>query len=395
MVSIQTQAQVWDHKANLKWNQDFETSYSKWIENEVRETWFLEESNPLQRLSFKSKTATHAIDCADFAYILRLYFSWKNGLEFAVSNSNIQISSQSKKWNHIKDPKKRLRAFAEHIIASVDTSTLNADTGLIPLDANSIRPGMIVLADRYRRHTWVLKSVSTSGQPHLIYRDMDHSFKIFRSYYYPPAESIFTKGYLGHDTGGGLRTFRWPEELALSHSELQRRAPLRFSTDQFKISTPQIFTRATEIKRTRAKDSSEDLIYRLDDLCAKVRERTHVVTDAVQLKQQRSIQGPDYDRLSTPSRDNDIRLRISEIDKLAQLSASKISGPARIMMKSYFEPSSSQSTYCPVAIGETENSAGATTEYSEPLGTIAARFRIPGLVSSNPNDDLSARWGLR
>lgn len=389
-------SQVWPHHPGLKWNQNFETLYSNWIQNQIEENWLLSDSNPLSKLSYRVGSKLQATDCADFAYVLRLYFSSLHGLEFSIANSNIKISSLDKRFNHIKDLSKRLRAFAELIIAHVDTSTLNDDTGLVPLQAPHLRPGVIVLADRYRRHTWILKSVSMTGMPHLIYRDMDDSYRVFRSYYFPPVESIFTKGYLSHQTGGGIRAFRWPEELGKSHDDLVKSTQDRFSNDQYRISISQLFTKAIEANRKAPASLNEDIMNRLDDLCSKVRERTNIVTDAAHLKFSKGkISGLEFDRLSTPSRDRDIRSRIHEIDQLIAKHHSKLEGQVRIAAASFFENTSSTNTYCLVAIGETSDSAGRTRDFAESLGAIAARFRSVGQISSDPNDDLASRWGLK
>lgn len=370
-------AQVWSH-SSLKWNENFEQQYSKWIKDSVSTEW-------LQQNNFVF--SKWHVECAEFAYLTRLYFSYINHLEFAMVDDaakKTKLSSLSTKWNHIASEQLRVQAFAREVIGKANTSTLPQDTVLIPLTKQFIQPGIIIAGDQKRDHTWVIKEINPSGIPKLIYATLPGSEYIYQSFVFPPAQSAFPQGKLPNEKNGGLRRFKWPEDLfkdaksiSYASSEQSDPAAVKFAT---------FFEDIQNKIRVAPHDRDEEFGYLLDDLCMKVRIRTNIIIDAGQALKAasgRRFSVAEDDLYSTHKRDQDIRTAIQKVDDTFAMARSQISAKNFSRYQSISNPQWTTADECLVTWADNR---------TEPLGAIRKRFQS-GLISSEAGDSFAKRWG--
>lgn len=374
----QAMGAVWPHQPDRVWNEAWEAKYSAWFQNSVDANW-------LQKPGFIFDR--WPVDCAKFVYLARLYFSYENGLEFAIRDSRQElqkISSLQKNWDSISQPEQRVQAFAQHILSRVNTSTLPRDTFLLPLNKESIRPGVILAGDRQRAHTWMINQVRSSGVPTLLYATMPQSEYLYVSYGFPAPISAFAGGQLPTDDQGGLRQFRWPQDLLKPAHELSRRSLDQTKSGRLKFEN--FFDEVEAVLRVTPKNENEEFSYMMDDLCAKVRARVNVIIDAGQALRRTSsgrFTREQEDLYSTPQRDRDILTLIRQIDAKYLLMVTTISKGNMKRYSSLIRPNWTSDDECLISWADNR---------LEPLGAIRTRF-IDGRISSSPYDSFAQRWG--
>jgi hypothetical protein len=377
LFSYSALSQVWPHSA--QWNENYETQYSHWVANEIK-TDFL--TRPGQTFSgFK-------IDCADLHYLLRIIFSSQNGLEFAINDPTTAgqiISSRNPKWLKIQDPEDRLRKFATYVLNNTSTRTLPNDTVLVAIDKKSIRPGVILLGDRDRGHSMLIKKINPSGVPVLYYASLPASEFIYASYFFPEAHSYFPMGSLSLARGGGFRKFKWPEDIRKSPHQISYA-----SEDQLKAGSDlnTYFEVIQEALRIQAASPSETISYLMEDLCMQVRVRTNTTTDAYHFLKNRpagkTLSSAEEDRYSTHHRDESIRVLWARLTTFFTLNEHQISNQASARFQSLRSPEGSTADECLVEWA---------VNRLEPLGWILERFDS-NKISSEADATLSERWGL-
>lgn len=371
-------AEVWSHQPARVWNEEWETKYSLWFEKNVAISW-------LQQPGFVF--TNWSVDCAKFPFLTRLYFSYENNLEFAIVNSNEHnkiISSLSSHWDQVPAGPLRLQAFAKEVLNRISTSTLPENTVLVSISPASIRSGAILAGDSERRHTWVIQKINPSGIPQLIYGTLPGSDFLYLAYTFPPSQSAFPLGKLPTNNSGGIRRFKWPQDL-LKDSKLIPYASLD-QTNTGILAYDNFFEQIqSKIKKT-AKDPNEEFGYMLDDLCMKVRARVNVIIDAGQAvvkKGNRPFTEQEIDFFSTPKRDQDILLTIKKINTSYSAWLNKVSKENLKRYDSLLHPEWTTGDECLVSWANNR---------TEPLGAILQRFQS-GLISSKAADSFSNRWG--
>jgi hypothetical protein len=366
-------AEVWYHQPKEVWTEEWENRYSKWVETNVGTDW-------LQKVGFVGLKT----DCAKFPYLVRLYFSYINGLEFAIHGNSKKISSRDETWNSYSAGPLRLKAFARYISQHVDTSTLPRDTVLVALNSKFIKPGIVLAADHKRTHTWLVKKINPSGIPVLIYGTLPGSDFLYRSYVFPPAESTFPLGQLPSNADGGFRRFRWPQDLYQSIQKISYASPEQSDSQAIKLST--FFSDLQNQLRLAPKDTSEEFGYMMDDLCMKMRERVNIVIDsghALRANGHKKFSAEEDNLYSTPKRDGDIMLLIENLDSFYQRHLSEVSRTNERRYNSILNPAWTMADECLVSWADNR---------LEPLGELRRRFRL-GLMSSDSAAPFASRWG--
>ncbi len=369
-------AEVWPHNSAQTWNESWETKYSEWIEKSVATDW-------LQRQNFIF--SGWSVYCAKFVYLTRIYFSYANGLEFAILNqASYQkiISSTDSSWDSLPLGQSRVQAFAKSILARVNTSTLPGDTVLIPITKWFVKAGIIVASDRERTHAWLIKKINPSGIPKLLNGTLPGSDFIYEGFVFPPPESIFPSRKLPTASSAGLRRFRWPQDL------LKKASAISYSSaDQSQMQYETFFDDIQNILKVQPTNSDEEFGYLLDDVCMKVRERVNIIIDAAQAQKKRrgtKFSKVEEDLFSTPKRDAAIVAGFNRIDFFAAGKASQISELNDRRYSLLLNPKWTTADECLIEWADNR---------IEPLGAIRQRFH-DGSISSDPNASFSARWGF-
>lgn len=378
-ISLGASAQVWFHDENKSWNENVEIQYSRWVAVQVGTDFLTRDGEFYSHME---------IDCADFQYLLRLVFARNNNLEFAINdpqNPGQIISSRSQRWQNVKDLNLRAKQFYSYVADVTSTQTLPNDTVLIALTKEELRPGVILLGDKARGHSMVIKSFRPSGIPVLLYGSLPAKEFIYPSYNFPDPLSYFPMGSLGIAKGGGLRRFKWPQDLnrplaSISYS----------SNDQLTVGRDLkiFFDYVQSIKRQRPHTPDENLNYLIDDLCAQVRVRVNTVTDAINFLEKnrhRRLTFAEDDRFSTFKRDENIRVLIKKLKNEKKFNLRNFTESTRERLENVLVPAGNTHDECIIDWAENRQ---------EPLGWIIERFEVPGRVSSQGNGTLSQRWGL-
>ncbi|MBL7542666.1 MAG: hypothetical protein JNL11_02570 [Bdellovibrionaceae bacterium] len=376
-------SQAWPHDANKTWNDEIEHQYSKWIENNVDDNFLRRPGRVYSGMS---------VDCADFVYLLRMVFAMDNGLEFAINDPSRPgqiISSRSRRWQ--MHPQK-VRAFFQYVFDVTNTQTLPNDTVLVPLSKTGLRPGVILLGDKKRGHSMVIKNFKPSGIPILFYGNLPAREFVYTAYNFPDPLSYFPLGPISQARGGGFRWFKWPQDLSRSLSEISYAGEDQLVAGKDLV---HYFDLVQKVVRVRTVVRDELVNYMIDDLCSQVRVRINTITDAAQFLKRNSyreshwrMSAAEDDRFSTYKRDESIRGLISKIQveykQALQNTSYPLSTATKARLHSVFMPKGTMNDECIIDWAENR---------IEPLGWIIERYQS-GLISSRAQDPLGVRWGM-
>lgn len=376
----QAQSAAWEDTAT--WSASWQDRFSQWVESrDVHIEMALQASQDRDYLNVE-------MDCADFIYYLHAVFSFEHQLDFSVQLRNGQhLTNQTTQFDFILDKKARFKAFLRYLLKQTNTTTLQADSVLLPVNRNAVRAGSFLMTDRPKNHVWLIKAIKPSGTPEMLSATVPASNFIYPAFTFPTAESAFpnvTKaGYLS-PSRGGFRRLRWPRAHEATAVE-QTQIPLNryFETIVKALQNP---------VATVTTDSELDRL--LDETCMQLRIRTNIVTDAMTvLTSRRTLTSEQINQLSTESRDQRIR---DLIGQTRQLAIRKRSALGQAAIEKYhrlfdFDPAlvlntSNAETYCFIQWAENR---------IEPMANIVRRFEQPDRISSKAQDSLEARWGER
>ncbi len=383
------QAAVWNHTPGEQWSEAWEQKYSKWIETSVDTGWLLQKDSIF--------AGTGMVDCAKFVYLLRLYFSYQNGLEFAISPSALgaqKMSSRQSNWDSYPAGAARVRAFALSVMDRAHTTTLPGDTVLVALTKESLRPGIILLGDSQRTHTWLLQKVTDYGFPLFLYSTLPQSDYLYQSFAFPAPQSVFPLKQLPSDRSAGLRRFKWPQDIGKAPEQISYR-----SDDQMRQSYKDFFKdirkRMAKVSPTAnpAEHANQEMDFLMQDVCAKVWERVDIMIDAdAALKKLRQVKGSyarfssaEEDLYSTPQRDKDIVIAFEELDQFFANHQSQLSVEIRRRYNTVINPRWYSDDECVVTWAQ---------KRAEPLGALRDRFPKKTEAFSSPYSNFGTRWGI-
>lgn len=218
------QASVWD--SNQEWNYHWEMEYQSWVSKSLTTDVFTREDGLLGRLS---------TDCADALYALRIQFAYENSLPFVINapdvlrNDSKFFGNDSKKFDSIKDEKKRVRAFINFIMEEVGTTDLMKDT--FPVQIKQIDSGIVYVVEwsRFRkvnRHSYIIKGFNQDNE--LLYYASDAPRKIRKL----QIDTKYPK--FSYDTAPfGFRRWKHPEHLLMNEKDIPAEAG--YSNEQYSL----------------------------------------------------------------------------------------------------------------------------------------------------------------
>lgn len=362
-------AQVWTNKN--KWNEKWEAKYSEYIAKEINTEW-VKRSDTM--------ASGYLLDCARFIYFVRLNFAYQNKLPFLFSDtqSNKLISNTTFKVNQNLSQNEKLNLFAAKIFATTNSYSLAKDTFLVPLDHKYFKPGLILLGDFKKRHSWLLKKITPSMIPTFIFSTLPRSDFLYETYVYPTSESAFPGKKTPRFSEGGFRQFLWPEEYGIKKN--------RARLDQTKLTYSQFFESIQAKLQTAPRNPDEEFNYLIEDACIKMRIRANVIIDTEHFKN--SLRGrlmtPDErEAHSTPSRDRDLYNMFQRIDYFISEKSTQLSPISHSVYGTILYPKYLRNDFCYVqwAVNKTE-----------PLGILRRRL-FQGKLSSDAQDSYGQRWG--
>lgn len=361
-------AQVW--KSQNKWNEQWEQKYAEYVANEVSTGWVQKQD---------SIAYGYLLDCARFIYFVRLQFAMQNKLPFNYTDleSKKVISNETFKVEQKISEAQKVRLFTNALFRATSTFSLAKDTFLVPLERKFFIPGLILLGDFKKQHSWLLKKLSPSFVPTFIFSTLPNSDLLYETYVFPTEEMAFVGKKSPTLEEGGFRQFLWPQEY---------RGKSRAKTDQSKIPYRLYFETIQAKMRSQARDENEEFDYMLEDICVKMRIRANVIIDTEHFKRAilpRVLSEKENESYSTDSRDSDIQNTFQRIDNFYSLNYVKISQFLHQKYETLILPRYLKNDFCYVQWAENK---------IEPLGVLRRRF-LKYEISSNANDSYAKRWG--
>lgn len=349
-------AEVWPHKAD--WNLEFETAYSRFVEKSV-DTEFVKNNFPGIK-----------VDCADFIYLVRAVFAREKGLEFFVydEESKTYLSSKTSNYDSVRDPELRFSAYMKSVFKLASTWSLAYQTQLVALSRNEVRPGVILLTDQSRSHSWLIKTVFNSGQAHLIYATEPSSDWLYDSLTYSTEDFAFPRQKIPTKDEGGFRRFLWPQEFLT-------RQKLNFSNEQSLLPIESFFSEVQKRLQINPISERERFEAQLDEVCNQMRIRVNAVLDALVVQGEACMPTKIREQLSSVSRDQ-------RILNLLNVTQDQYRPAYSDLYQRYFTLDDKKSS-CLVTWADNR---------IEPLGKLRLRF-LMGQMSSDAEENLAVRWG--
>jgi hypothetical protein len=382
-ISSISKAAVWPTTA--QWSEEFENKYSEWIKNDVTPDFF---SNPYigQSENPYHGIATH---CASAVYILRLIFSYENGLPFVIRNPHFngqpgaqglsKITNEMTTWDRLKE-NERLLAFIKFVKARVSTISLGADTYPVALSPQTLRPGAILVY--YNDHARFIKDIEPNGVMQLYASTLPEAVRTFSLLHGIPDEKVLRRP---HD---GLRRWRWPQYIGplLASPRIPGYSEEQYSIPQFKLDE---YVRTKIATHPESYTPSEKVENLFENLCSSVHGRVRAVNEALRHKEELGgvcYTAKDFEDYSTQHRDRNLRVYFKNFEKaVAESLQTDLNNPQvkAVIAKYYrscvfkFDPDKEYD----------ENS-------NKRLDLSKLRDRsIDCKLSINPNMSLDARWG--
>lgn len=418
LIAFQASAAVWN--TTQQWSADYEKKYQNWLFTNTSETMFsaktLANGKPNPYYGIR-------VDCADTVYSLRSIFAFENGLPFVINNpagSDLSlITNQLTRFDSTTDSVQRFKKFLVWMYDIVSTKTMHLDTYSIPY--KSIRPGSIILVSRTNHHSWTIKHIDAVGNPILIFNSIagaSAGYEIQERRTWPTPSWVFdpevvrqnpndpnsaiisTKPVYVAGSYAGFRAWKPNDMMKTPQSAIPG-----FSNEQFTVGLNKWITTAQKVLASKKETLNDAVMRMLSDACADYQQRVLAVKDAEIFKTQKGnkcMNADDFDTYSTPSRDRRLVEAIIKARTYFKYGVEK-NGMAAFsnnlaIYQSLFpyielsakeesvkETAKNTSNYCVKQINATVGSLS--------LGEIK-RLAARGILSSNPNDSINARFGL-
>lgn len=369
-----TTAAVWE--TTNEWNAQWEKEFERWVQTSWTTDIFTSPSSDYNGL---------LPDCADAVYSMRAIFAFEHGLPFAVVDPSTQrtvFSNTTTKFKHYRQGSDRVVAFLFWLYDILGTTTLGTDSIPVLIDRQNVRPGGFLLA-KESKHSYTIKKLRDTGVPTLYYSTQANDGTLLvRSW--PSENFLFAEGIL---PPSGIRYYRTPDQLLKPEWEVPG-----FSKEQYSFPAGRFIQTAQRMLSVRNESGEEALKRHMEDICQLTNTRASMVAKAydwLEANPGRCMGSKDYDDMSTPSRDRQIKQAYVELKKVydtvirdrTPLTKTVAEQVANIFASSGKNEKGSQ--YC--RIEHIEGRYISLGEWRRRL--FNERF------SSNPNDPYTVRWG--
>jgi len=371
----EAKAAVWRNEH--EWSADWEKKYSEWIRTSFNEDIFV--TGPYSGLR---------TDCSDAVYMARAIFAYENKLPFVIRDStggSNRLSNSMSRFDSTSDSHKRARKFIAYVGEVTSTKTMPQDTYPVAINRRNVRSGTVWSRPSRREnniirriirgnsedpgHAETVKKVAETGVLTLIGSTVPKEVR--------KLHTTSSMVFMPEGTATGLRNWMQPDYYQRSKADLPGYSLEQFNTIGNDGGGRSLQRWNKEVQRRLAlrEETREESIQRqADDLCGLVNDRVAIIKESE--AHRRALGGAcmdrdDYDSYSTPSRDKRIKETLEQLMHAAGVE--DISGIERPLRR------------C-ADIQITSGKAISLYEFSSRL--LAKR------VSSNPNHNFDARWGL-
>ena len=387
IVTNQSHADVWTSERN--WTADDVEKFSKWIESD----------NYHREIFSSNKSPYYGIksDCADAIVATKAIYSFENKLNFKLKTSSEEksiISNQTSRFDHEKNPLKRLKLFIHFLGQSIGTETL-ARYNSYPIDPKEIRASDFYVSrwktnGSFVRHAYMIKGVTPTG--HFLLYSSTTPVKV--------RELEIREGMPLHvfkDKPWGFKRFlplEIDETNFVNRSSRQYELLIEFGEDS-------VLQRITDLLKVEEDTLDKNLKRRVKNLCSQLmlreREINHTQNYLSKISN-RCMNNAEYDEHSTPSRDTSLfngikRLlygwkRIRNSDHVNKVSF-EVSEALDYMLRRNNSTSGVENLNSLCNIRLNLNGKNLTFNLKN-FFDLAQRKRL----SYHPNDSIELRWGL-
>ena len=365
-----------------------EVLYSNWVKNVIPQDIFSNPESPYYGI----KT-----DCADAAFALRAIYAFEHKLSFEfIENEGRRITEKTNRFDHLANNEiGRLKAFIDFIADNVGSEVLASDN-TYPIHLKSIRPGDLYITrwanakGELTRHVYIIKDILPTGDLVLYSSTQPRAVRPFLPRKGMPLRIFKEKPFGFRRFQGNLNQSKESQE---HFSNMQYEA-LKLGQDKF-------FAMVKEGLKSSEDTLEQNIKRRIENICVALQTRKDVVDIALEERgnSSRCFSKSKYDEYSTPSRDknivNDIeRLRngyrtiikddlTHELNYLTKLGLDNLIGS-----DDSTEATDALKGLCTIAID-----IGNDKKVLMTIKSFYDRYKA-GVVSSNPNESMAARWGL-
>lgn len=394
-------ASVWN--ITQDWTPEKEKEFGEWFHQMTAQSATVDGKIPSR--FFEQGEPLHGVpvDCADFAYAVRVIFAAQNGLPFSskVAHGGRRLDASRNHWDSI--PKeKRLRAFLEDIIAGTGTWSLPMDTvPITQISRDLITSGTILLASKAVGHVWMIRNVRATGIPELVFASVPALEELFYRDGLPRGEAVFAKLEPGTNQAG-FRSFCIPGKSCLSSGTLAESpsttSPV-LSWRRHQDWRPMVLKRL----EVRPEPLIESIGREIVNICREGKARASLAHLAYKTKISKNIclRGSDYYNYSTNNRDARMKEGFLDLWEL-WMTTNSLLDEARDSGRGLGRPlvhvmdqisqifsdgvidESLEDIVCPIQID---------SDKSISLRDLR-QLTIAGRLSPDPNESILARWGL-
>lgn len=373
------------YESNHDFSPEHEILYSIWVQEKVSHDIFSNPNSPYYGI----KT-----DCADAAFALRAIFAYEQKLSIEFRDNDGQIiSEKTKRFDLVtNDELKKLKSFIAYIGENSGSEVLARDN-TYPIALKSIRPGDLYITrwinskGEDTRHVYIIKEVLPTGDFVLFSSTQPRAIRPLLSRKGMPLHLFKERPF-------GFRRF-----IEKSNSRENE------SLEQYqlvKLGESRFFGMVKDGLKIKEDTLQLNIERRIENICLALKTRKDVVDLALQEKgvlTKKCFTNLQYEEYSTPSRDNNIiqdieRLRngfksiirsnqINELNSETILSLENLIGE-----NNSTEAFNSMAQLCSIPIELTSKRPIKVN-----IKSFYDRFKA-GLISSNPNELIDARWGF-
>lgn len=374
-LGISAHAAVWQDEH--EWNADWERRYSEWVHSSFNEEVFV-----------SGRYKGIETDCSDAVYAARVIFAYENKLPFVIRDSTgggSRVSNKMSRFDGVSDPLQRARRFIAYVGDVTSTKTMASDTYPVAINRRNVKAGTVWSRPSRREnniirrivrgnsgdpgHAETVKTVSETGVLTLIGSTVPKAVR--------PLHTTSSMVFMPVGTETGLRNWMQPDYYNRSRSELPGYSMEQFNSLGSDGGSRSLRRWNNDVQRRlalREETHAEAIQRQVDDVCGLVNDRVALIAESEKRRQQLGsscMDREDYDSYSTPSRDKRIKETLDQLEQT--VGVSNVAGLQRYLGS------------CPairIAPGK------SLSLYDFCIGLEAGR------VSSNPNHDFDARWGL-
>lgn len=379
LFSSVTLAAVWS--SEKQWDEKMEMDYSRWIKEDLSANVFTDPASAYYGI----KT-----DCADAVLVVRAIYSFENKLPFSFYNvDGVVLNNQTKKYDHIEQ-ERRIISFLNDLGDQISAESLALEN-TFSIHPKDIRPGDFYIVKwennegKTNRHAYLIKDILPTGNFILLSSTTPKTKRVLATRLGMPVQLFSSSPF-------GFRRFKERASKVLINDDLTQYAWVKLGEKEF-------YTRVKDLLKTEEDTYQKNFERRFSNICIALDVRKQVVEEAIRLKNgRRCFSSSEYDEYSTPSRDHNLLMEFMRIKNAwLTISNKKIAHDLtteEVLGLDFFigkqrgpEGQFALSKRCIVSITKSNGEVMAMN-----LKVFFERLSN-GIVSSNPNDPIEARYG--